>query len=67
MLKILGEEYIREDYHKADVAQKKYEELRRRPYQPMEQYLRELKIAKRRLEVEDKGTKIRDISFSRKC
>ena len=66
IMKILNQEYVKEDYVKADDAQARYERCRRQPHQRMEEYLRELRTAKRKLELEDRGSKISDVSYARK-
>ena len=66
MWKMLDQEFIKEAYLKADDAQAKYDKQRRAPYKEMDQYIRDLKQAKRGLEKEDPGTKISEISFARK-
>ena len=49
IFKVLDREYQKEAYVKADDAQAKYERCARRPNQKMEEYIRELKTAKRLL------------------
>ena len=66
MFEILDGDYERETYRKADDAQAKWERCVRKPNQRMDEYIRELKIARRLMETEDEGSKISDISFARK-
>ncbi len=66
MLKILDKECVRESYVKADETQARYERCRRVPGQRTEEYLREVRIAKRLVEREDPGTTISGMLFARK-
>ena len=66
MLQILDKEYKKESHVQADDAQEKYERCRRTPYQPMNEFLRALRLSKRILERDDPGTTISDVSFARK-
>ena len=51
---------------RSDEAQGKYEKLTRKSFQPMPDYLRELRMAKRRLEKADVGSLISEVSYARK-
>eukprot|EP00971_Amphidinium_carterae_P111535 2208842-Amphidinium_carterae.1 len=62
----LDKEFVRQDYEKSDRAQGVYERLHRKAGQPMREYLKELRLALRKLHAEDAMTRVSDISFSRK-
>ena len=66
IFKTLDIEYVREAYIKADDAQTKYEKCSRKPYENMHDYIKDLKKAKRHLEMEDPGSTISDVSFARR-
>ena len=66
MLNILDSEYKKEAHVQADDAQEKYERCRRTPHQPMNEFLRGLRLAKRILERDDPGTTISNVSYARK-
>ena len=61
---LLDEEYIREPYVRSDEALTRYNRCRRKPGQSMEEFLRELKLARRMLEKEDPGMRISDTSYA---
>eukprot|EP00971_Amphidinium_carterae_P207234 4111548-Amphidinium_carterae.1 len=63
---VLDREYVRPSYQKEDLVQSKYDGVRRCPYQYLQEYLKELRACRRRLEKENSGTTIFDVSYSRK-
>jgi len=64
--KLLDQEYEAEAYEKADKALKRWERLRRRAGQSMADYLKDLKKAKRDVELEDPGTQFSSVSFAQR-
>ena len=64
---ILDKEYIKQDFVKSDEAQTKYDKLTRKTFQGMQEYLRELRIARRRLEKADAGSTISEVSMRARC
>ena len=61
---LLDEEYIREPYVRSDEALTRYNRCRRKPGQAMEEFLRELKLARRMLEKEDPEMRMSETSYA---
>eukprot|EP00971_Amphidinium_carterae_P101619 2011585-Amphidinium_carterae.1 len=62
---ILDEEYVLPDYRRSDEAQSQYDKCHRGFQQSMSDYLQQLRVSKRRLETEDKGTTLSDVAYAR--
>eukprot|EP00971_Amphidinium_carterae_P340188 6478394-Amphidinium_carterae.2 len=62
---ILDEEYVLPDYRRSDEAQSQYDKCHRGFQQTMSDYLQQLRVSKRRLETEDKGTTLSDVAYAR--
>eukprot|EP00971_Amphidinium_carterae_P134530 2666108-Amphidinium_carterae.1 len=62
---ILDEEYVLPDYRRSDEAQAQYDKCHRAFQQPVSDYLQQLRVCKRRLETEDEGTALSDVSYAR--
>ena len=66
LLTILDEEYLGRAYRRAEEAAARYYKCRREPGQSMSDYVSQLKVAKRVLEIDDAGTRISDTSFGQR-
>ena len=65
MMKVLDKEYLKEPHLRGDEAQQRYEKCRRKPFELMHDYIRNLRHARRVYEKEDKST-VSDTSFARR-
>eukprot|EP00971_Amphidinium_carterae_P114300 2264790-Amphidinium_carterae.1 len=62
---ILDEEHVLPDYRRSDEAQLQYDKCHCAFQQPVSDYLQQLRVCKRRLETEDKGSTLSDVSYAR--
>ena len=66
MWKTLNREYLEEKYVEADEALADYEKCRRIPMQSMRDYLMALRASRVRMEKEDPGSRVSDLSYARR-
>ena len=66
MWKKLNHEYLEESYVEADEALADYEKCKRLPMQSMRDYLMALRSSRVRMEKEDPGSKVSDLSYARR-
>ena len=66
MWKTLNREYLEEKYVEADEALADYEKCRRVPMQSMRDYLMSLRASRVRMEKEDPGSTVSDLSYARR-
>ena len=64
--KRLNKEYLEEKYIEADEALADYDRCRRVPGQSMRDYLMHLRLTRVRMEKEDPGSRVSDLSFARR-
>ena len=64
--KRLNKEYLEEAYIEADEALADYERCKRVPGQSMRDYLMRLRLCRVRMEKEDPGSTVSDLSFARR-
>ena len=65
MIRILNKKYLKEPHLRGDEAQQRYERCRRKPFENMHDYVRNLRHARRVYEKEDQS-KVSDTSFARR-